>query len=227
MKVKYLLILAVLAVAFGVYFAGCAGKTVQAKIVKYEVTDFNGRPALKVSIETNEYPVTLELLGSDRRTVDLKSIESEKDIPAIIYLGLSGQNVKGTYYLELKVGTKTLDEKEITLLGPKLQLVDKEIDVKYQEYLGYSFDRVKLTLKNNGDCPGYVYWIELTIDNGNPITSVANEYKIPVVPGETKTYTASFSLLTVKEKGKHNLKVRVADLGKNVIGEFTTTVNIS
>jgi len=70
-----------------------------------------------MSIETNEYPVTLELLGSDRRTVDLKSIESEKDIPAIIYLGLSGQNVKGTYYLELKVGTKTLDEKEITFFS--------------------------------------------------------------------------------------------------------------
>lgn len=224
---RYRFLVFIVLVAAGIYFASCAGEKTQAKITGYEITDFDGSPALKVNIETNRYPITLELLGSDRRTVDLKVIESEKDIPAIVYLGLSGENVKGTYYLELKVGTTTLDEKEIVLQGPKLQLVDKNIQVKYHELLGYSFEKVSLTLKNVGDCPAYVYWIELTVDNGNPLTSVANEYKVPVLPGETKTYTASFSLLTVKEKGQHNLKIRVADFGKHVIGEFTTTVNIS
>jgi len=88
------------------------------------------------------------------------------------------------------------------------------------------FEEVKLTLKNVGDCPAYVYYIELTVDNGRPLAMVADEYKTPMLPGESKTYTAGFSLLSVKERGKHDVKIKIADIYGNIIGEFLASVNV-
>ena len=91
--------------------------------------DFNGRPAMKVNIETNKYPVTIYLLGPDRRTIDMVTLESEEDNPATLYLGLSGANVRpGTYYLKLEYVIEDLEEKCLFLQGPKIQLVDVDFD---------------------------------------------------------------------------------------------------
>ncbi|MEM0214989.1 MAG: hypothetical protein QXT98_01145 [Archaeoglobaceae archaeon] len=222
---KYIIVLC--GVFLAVILAGCQSEGVKAKISGYEITDFNGRPAIKVSVETNKFPLTIELIGPDRRTIDTNFVESQKDLPAILYFGLSGLNVKeGTYYLSLKYGINTLDETELTLQGPKFQLVDKKIEVEYLEFVGYSLKKVSLTLKNIGDCPGYVYWIKLSIDNGDPHTGILNEYNVPIMPGEIKTYTANFVFVSVKEPGEHSMIIKVADSGLNVVEEFRTTFTI-
>ncbi|ADB58453.1 hypothetical protein [Archaeoglobus profundus] len=199
----------------------------KATIKGYEITDFDGRPAIKVNIETNEYPITVYLLGPDRRTIDMKVIESEKDIPAILYFGLPGANTKpGTYYLKLEYGAKTLEEKEIELVGSKVQLVDYKFSFEYNELIGYKFKRVELTLKNIGDTPAYVYYIELKVDDKTPLSMVAEQYKTPMNPGETKTYSADFSLLFVDKPGTYKVEIRVADSYGTVIGEFVKTIEV-
>ncbi|MEM4540587.1 MAG: hypothetical protein QXP46_03730 [Archaeoglobaceae archaeon] len=223
---KYIIVLC--GVFLAVILAGCQSEGVKAKISGYEITDFNGRPAIKVSVETNKFPLTIELLGPDRRTKDLNVVDSQKDLPAILYLGLSRENVKqGTYYLLLKYGVSTLDEIELTLQGSKFRLLDKKIEVEYSEdYDSYNLKEVSLKLENVGDCPGYVHWIELSIDNGVPLARVSNEYNVPIMPGEIKTYTANFVFVSVKEPGEHSMIIKVADSGLNVVEEFRTTFTI-
>jgi len=210
----------------GAAILGCAGE-VKATIKSYDITDSNTRPAIKVNVETNEYPITLYLLGPDRRTIDINAIESEKDIPAVLYFGLTGKNVKpGIYYLKLEYGTKTLEEKEIKLKGSKVQLVDAKFSFEYDKLFGYKFKEVELTLKNIGDTPAYVYYIELKVNDKSPLTMIAEEYKTPMNPGETKTYTIDFSLLHVDKSGNYNVRIKVADSYGTVIGEFTKTVDV-
>ena len=206
------------------FILGCTGTEIKATITKYEITDFNERPAIKVFVDTNHFPIELDLLGPDKRTIDMHIVESEEDLPAILYFGLSGLNVKaGTYYLILKAGTETLDKKELKLQGPKLQLV--KYNFKFKEFLDkYTFDKIELTLKNVGDCPAYVYYIELTIDDGNPLASVANEYKKPILQGMTETYTTS-SMLTIT-KGKHTIRIRISDIYGTVIGDFKVNITV-
>ncbi len=217
-------------VLISVLVLGCTETQIKATIKNYEITDFNGRPAIKVNISTNistnKYPIEVNLLGPDRRALDFYMVESQKDIPVILYFGLSGLNVKpGTYYLVLKAGTETLKEKELKLQGPKLQLTNIHFKLEYDSLTdNYKVDNVKLTLKNVGDCPAYVYYIELTPDDKSPNTCIVNECKKPILQGKSETYTVNPIFLELT-KGKHTIRIRVSDFYGTVIGDFKVTVN--
>ncbi len=204
---------------------GCVSEEVKATIKGYEVTDFDGRPAIKVNVETNEYPITIYLLGPDRRTIDMKVIESEKDIPAILYLGISGINVKpGTYYLKLEYGTKTLEEKSITIQGPKIQFINAKFDFE-KTFMGYELKKIEMSLKNTGDCPAYLYWVKVKIGDKDS-TDVIEEYKVPLKPGETKVYTAKDLVLYIEKPGTYTATIEISGFGGTVLGKFTKTVEV-
>ncbi len=222
MRKKYVYLLLLL---FGVLVLGCVGEEIKAHIKGYEITDFDGRPAIKVNVETNEYPITVYLLGPDRRTIDMKPIESEKDIPAILYFGLSGTNVKpGTYYLKLEYGTKTLEEKEITVQGPKIQLIDAKFYFE-KTFMGYELKKIEMSLKNTGDCPAYLYWVKVKIGDKDS-TDVIEEYKVPLKPGETKVYTAKDLILYIEKPGTYTATIEISGFGGTVLGKFTKTVEV-
>lgn len=219
-KFVYLLVL-----LCGVLVLGCASEEVKATIKGYEITDFDGRPAIKVNVETNEYPVTVYLLGPDRRTIDMKVLESEKDIPAILYLGLSGINVKsGTYYLKLEYGAKTLEEKSVTIQGPKIQLIDAKFNFE-KTFMGYKLKKIEMNLKNSGDCLAYLYWVKVKIGDKDS-TDVIEEYKIPLKPGETKVYTAKDFILYIEKPGTYTATIEISGFGGTVLGKLTKTVEI-
>ncbi len=209
----------------GAVILGCTGEEVKATIKGYEITDFDGSPAIKVNVETNKYPVTVYLLGPDRRTVDMKVIESEKDIPAILYFGLSGTNVKpGTYYLKLEYGLKTLEEKDITIQGPKIQLIDAKFNFE-KTFMGYELKKLEMNLKNSGDCPAYPYWVKVKIGDKDS-TDIIEEYKIPLKPGETKVYTANDFILYVEKPGTYTANIEISGFDGTVLGKFTKTVGV-
>jgi len=128
-------LIGVVAILMTLVISGCTEEA-KATIKDYKIMDYNERPAMEVYVDTNKFPISLELLGPDRKTIDMKFIESEKDLPAIVYFGLSGLNEKpGTYYLVLKIGAKTVEEKELKLQGPKLELVGHDFKFKHSELL--------------------------------------------------------------------------------------------
>ncbi len=210
----------------GAIVLGCSGEKVKATVKACEIIDFNGQPAIRVNIESNKYPITVYLLGPDRRTIDMHVVESSKDNPVILYFGLSGINVKpGNYYIKIEYGFKTIEEKEITVKGPKLQLVNANFKFK-KTLIGYELSKVELRLKNVGDCPAYPYWVKVIIDD-KEATDVIENYKESIKPGEVKTYVIINPLLYVEKPGSYTATIEISGFGGTLLGRFTTEVSVS
>jgi len=193
------------------------------------VCDIDGSPALKVYFKTVEYPVTLELYDPDNRLIDCTNVENEEFIPATLYLGLSGENVKGgEYKILFRRLSGDIYTYKMEFSGPCLTLED--ISITYEILFDTAYIKtVTLKLKNTGDLPAYVYWVELVATEYNSSgIGVIDNYKEAILPDEISIkvcYNMLGLSFDASVKSLH-LIVKVSDAGGSMEWAFNTTIRL-
>jgi len=140
------------------------------RLTSWEIVLVDGKPALKVAFKTNVYPVTVRLIGPDKKTVvDEARAEIPDDIPVILYLPTIDNNaVPGTYYIRIIYKDKVV----------LYESVDVKLDLKIEnvafctDYFpktisypgGWYITGVNMTVKNTGNSPVRITNVRIVVN---------------------------------------------------------------
>lgn len=174
----------------------------QATVTVSEPMDHDGTTSVKVSVEGEKSSYSISLTGPVGTEVGSDYITKDQmaDGKQAVWVSMTENrsNISadpGKYSLTVTDtwGNK-VHEEESTYSGASLTVETANLTWKEYEYMPSDLNSVTLTVKNNGDLPGYVIEVVVSI-NGNGGSSTTEQALIPA--GETKTIEANTFFLSV------------------------------
>lgn len=198
----------------------------EATVTVSKPTDHKETASIKVSIEGEKSTYSISLTGPDGTEVGSGHITEDQmaDGKQAVWVSMTGyeSNISadpGKYSLTVtdSWGNK-VHEEESTYSGADLTVETADLTWEESEYMPSYLSSVTLTVSNDGDLPGYVTGVEVSI-NGNEGSSTTEQALVPV--GETVSIEAGTFLLFSVESGTYTATF---ELREGLMGQEETVV---
>jgi len=207
----------------------------KATVTVSEPMDHDGTASIKVTVEGEKTSYDMSLTGPDGTEVGSGYISETQmaDGKQSVWVSMVGMfkseitPTPGKYSLIVTdFGGNKVHKENFTYSGPSLTVESANLTWNTYEYTQSELDSVTLTVTNNGDLPGYVSGVDVSIDN-NEGSSTTEQALVSV--GETRSVEANNFIGPSVDSGTHTatFELREGFLGQeNIVATFSKTVSV-
>jgi len=247
---KIALVLSLVALALGVLtFTTMMGiiplpiTKARISIGKIEVVDEGGYPVFRIWLTANRWPVKLELFyknetGAQMLSLGVALVNNSAELPAKItpiafpftlaWAFGQGPNLPPGLYIIMASTAEHTTTKGMRLEGAKLAITDWGMWITYwyspyEEY--WTIDNITLHVMNVGDCPAYVRYVNILVEELNLRSTYYLARTLTILPDQHKEFTATpfWSPMRIDRAGTYHV-VFTINFGYD---EFTYVAEVS